>query len=223
MSSGNLSAFFGPGFDPGTVEPMDDYDFLPAGDYPVIIEKAEVKANSKATGHFIEIMMAVLEGKFKNRKIWFRANIDNPSEKAVEISMRTLAALGQAIGVASIVDTSQLLNKACIACVKVKDNQNDVRTFKPMPLQQPQQQAPSAQYGNGVVPAQQPQQQFAPPTAVVNSPVQQYAQPPQLSPAQQTAPMPSQAPVQVQAPAQHTGAAGQQQADAAPPVEPWKR
>ena len=231
MSNGDLSAFFGNGFDPNSVEPIGDFDFIPAGDYQVLIEKAEVKANKKNTGHYIEIAMSVLDGKFKNRKLWFRPNIDNPSEIAVEISMRTLAALGQSIGVASITDTSQLLNKACTACVKVKDNYNEIRTFKPLPGTQSAlvQAAPLVQ---------QPVQQFAPPPAYPTAagpnapfdPGQQAVQP--QAPVQQVqyvdaagnpAPAPMQQPAPVQSQAQQPAPVQQQAPVRQQQAPPWKR
>ena len=128
--------FGGSGFDTHSVEPQQDFTALPPGKYPVIVEKAEVKPTKAQTGHYLEITMSVLDGQFKNRKLWDRINIQNPSTQCVEIGLRSLAALGQALGLTSVQSTDQLLNGVCIAHVKVKDEQNEVRTYSAIPKTQ---------------------------------------------------------------------------------------
>ncbi len=54
----DLSSFFGgQAFDPHSVEAQSDSAFIPAGKYPVIITKAETKANKSNTGHLIALEM----------------------------------------------------------------------------------------------------------------------------------------------------------------------
>ena len=127
----DLTDFFGGApFNPLSVEPQDDITFIKPGKYSVLIEKAEVKITNKRTGHLISLQMQVLdEGPFKGRKVFDNINIQNPSTQCVEIGMRTLAALAQAIGIVAVEDTSQLLNQVVVAHVKVKDEQNSVRTY----------------------------------------------------------------------------------------------
>ena len=127
----DLTDFFdGAPFNPLSVEPQDDITFIKPGKYSVLIEKAEVKITNKRTGHLISLQMQVLdEGPFKGRKVFDNINIQNPSTQCVEIGMRTLAALAQAIGIVAVEDTSQLLNQVVVAHVKVKDEQNSVRTY----------------------------------------------------------------------------------------------
>lgn len=125
----DIGSFFGGGFDTNSVPPQDDFDVLPPGKYPVLIEKAEVKPTKAGNGYYISLMMTVIDGPFKNRKLWDNINIANPSEKCVEIGLRQLAALGKSIGLQAITDTAELLSKACLAHVKVKDNANEIRTY----------------------------------------------------------------------------------------------
>lgn len=138
--------FGGPGFDTHSVEPQQDFVAIPPGKYPVMIEKAEVKQTKRGDGHYLEVTMSVLDGQFKNRKLWDRINIQNPNQQCVDIGLRCLAALGQALGIASIQSTDQLLNGVCIAHVKVKDEQNEVRTYSPLTPAMPPQIAPPVQY-----------------------------------------------------------------------------
>lgn len=130
----DLGSFFGSGFDPQSVEPQGDFEVLTPGKYPVFVESAEVKQTKNGDGHYIKLQLSILDGHGKGRKLWDNINIDNPNQKCVEIGLRSLSALGQAIGLNSISDTSQLLNKTCIAHVKVRhDDQygdkNEIRTY----------------------------------------------------------------------------------------------
>lgn len=125
----NLASVFGSGFDVNTVEPQSDFDVLPPGKYPVQIDRTEVKQTKKGDGHYIEFAMTILDGPAKNRKLWDRINIDNPSQQCVDIGLRQLSALGRAVGVQVVSSEDQFLGKTCIASVKVKDNQNEIRTY----------------------------------------------------------------------------------------------
>ena len=74
--SSDLSQFFGQGFDPMSVEPAGDFDVLPAGEYPVIIDRAEVCETRKGNGHLIKLQMSVLDGPSKGRVLF--DNIKDP-------------------------------------------------------------------------------------------------------------------------------------------------
>ncbi|MFZ5832267.1 MAG: DUF669 domain-containing protein [Planctomycetota bacterium] len=197
----DLASIFGGGFDTNSVPPQEDYDVLPPGKYPVMIEKAEVKQTKAGNGHYLALTMVVIDGPHKNRKVFDNINIQNPNQQCQEIGLRTLAALGQAVGLPVVNDENLFLNKLCVAHVKVKDGQNDVRTYSgltppagpgapgPQPGYPPPQPASPPQFA----PPQQyppPQQQYAPPPPPYAPPQQQY--PPQ--PAPQYAPPAQQAP-----------------------------
>lgn len=125
-----LSDFFGvEGFDPLTYEPTKDFEPVPPGEYPVLIELAEVQQNKKANGYFLKLQMAILDGEYKGRKVWDYINIQNPSEQCVAIAMGTLAAIGRALGIPNLNDEALLLNQVIIAHVKVSGEQNSVRTY----------------------------------------------------------------------------------------------
>jgi hypothetical protein len=175
---GDLVNFFGDpgGFDAHSVEPQEDFNALPPGKYPILIEKAEMKRNSKGTGSFLAIAVQVLGGPLENpdaagakgRKFFDNLNIDNPNAQCVQIAKRSLAALCLSLGIDSIQDTSQLLNGTCIACVKVKGGQNEIRTYEPIPAVQ----ADAARVATAVTgqpAATPPMDQPAPVTAPVDS------------------------------------------------------
>jgi hypothetical protein len=129
----DLQQIFGGGFDTNSVEPQEDFEVLPPGKYPVLIEKAEVKQTKVGTGNYLALKLSILDGPGKNRKLFDNINIANPSTQCVEIGLRCLAALGQAIGLTAISDTAQLVNKTCVAHVKVKGNCNEIRTYSALP------------------------------------------------------------------------------------------
>ena len=129
----DLMNFFGQeGFDSQSVEPQEDFEVIPPGKYPVSIDTAEVKQTKSEKGHYLKLTLSILGGPFRNRKLWDQINIDNPNQICVEIGLRTLAALGQAIGIARMTNTDELIGKFCIAHVKVKNDQNSIRTYSPL-------------------------------------------------------------------------------------------
>jgi hypothetical protein len=166
----DLQQFFGGAFDSTSVPPADDFPVLPPDNYPVLIESTEVKATKANDGAYVKIKMSVLDGPFKGRKLFDNINIHNPNQQCVEIGLRSLAALGQALGVRHVNDTDQFVNQVCVAHVKVKDGQNVIRTYSALtpaaapgipqqpqpPYQQPQQQPP---YQQPQATYQQPPQQ----------------------------------------------------------------
>jgi hypothetical protein len=243
MSQGDLSAFFdGQAFDPNSVEPASDFDVLPAGKYPVIIEAVETKATKAGNGHYLELRLCILDGIGKGRKLWERLNVDNPSEKAVQMARRSLSALVKAtIGDVLFSNENQLLQQTCIAVVKVRDGENSIRTYERFgdaaSVQPPApgpvvHQAPSQH--PGPAPQQyQPQPGYVhPPQAPPVPAPQQYQQsvpqqsipPTHVLPSnapQQQAPL-AQAPVQQQqqAPPQQAMTPPQQPATAGQPSDP---
>ena len=68
---GDLANLLGQGgFDSTGIEPAQDYEVLPPGQYPILIEKACVKQTKSGNGHYIEVTEVVVDGPCKNRKLW---------------------------------------------------------------------------------------------------------------------------------------------------------
>ena len=96
------------GFDAGTVEPAVGFAPIPEDDYVAAIVGSETKPNSKGTGSYLELMLEVLEGAFKGRKLWSRLNLDNPNQQAVDIARAELSAICRGVGVLTPADSSEL-------------------------------------------------------------------------------------------------------------------
>ena len=174
--------FGGGGFDTGSVEPMKDFSVVPPGKYVVQITEPEITPTKAGTGHFIRLILIILEGEHKNRKVWDRINIDNPSAKCKEMGLAVVAAIGRALQIQRFTSVTQLANGVLVAHVKVKNEQNEVRTYSSLESyraeQAKQQQAVQPAQpvvAQAVQPVQQPQQ--APP--VQQQPPQQQAYAPQ--------------------------------------------
>jgi hypothetical protein len=130
--SGDLSGLFGGAvFDPSAVEPQEDFKVLPAGKYKVLVEESEIKGTKAGTGKYLKLKLKVLDGEAKGRVMFDQVNIDNPNQQCVEIGWRCLSALCRAVGITALSDSAQLVNKVALACVKVKGDQNEVRTYEP--------------------------------------------------------------------------------------------
>lgn len=159
---------------PGTYEadPDDvggDFTPIPPGEYPFTIVEADYKQNSKQNGYFIYIKAQIdqnapAEG---GRTFEDRFNIDNPNDKAVEISRRQLNALLVAVGKMKIDYTEDLIGLSGVAKLKVdpakpymKDGvehpgspSNSVQAYKPAGTAAPaQQQSAGAANSNATPP-----------------------------------------------------------------------
>lgn len=137
MNNDLAALFGGVAFDPSSVEPAEDFVVLPPGEYPCLIESAEVKQTKAGTGYGLQLTLLVLDGPNKNRKLFPWINLQNPNQTCEEIGRREFAALCEAVGF-SAVDTTQLINRVIVAHVKVKDDRNNVRTYSSPTEAQPQ-------------------------------------------------------------------------------------
>lgn len=133
--SNDISEAMGGDFDPNSVEPTTGFDPIPAGWYLVSIDDAKVVDTKKKDGKRLTLEETVLGGDYNGRKVFHGINLSNPSTKCVEIGQRELASLGQALGLAAITDSAELLGRQVMAKVKVKsdegrDPDNEVTAYK---------------------------------------------------------------------------------------------
>lgn len=123
----DLAPIFGEGFDVDSVEAQVDY--VPPGKYPTLIELAELNKTKSQTGYYIKLVLSILDGPHKNRKLFVNINIVNPNQQCVDIGLRTLASLGKALGIKCIKNLDQVLNQTVVAHARVKNEQNEVNSF----------------------------------------------------------------------------------------------
>ena len=87
------------GFDANTVEPTSSFDPLPAGKYMAAVTGTEMKPTKQGDGSYLEIEFTILEGQFKDRKVWDRLCLNHPNAQTVKIARGNLSALCRAVGV----------------------------------------------------------------------------------------------------------------------------
>lgn len=108
------------GFDARNVEPMAEFEPLPAGKYLAAVVESEMKPTKNGSGSFLELKFQVLEGEHKGRHVWARLNLDNPNPLAVKIARAELSALCRAVGVLAPNDSVELHDLPVVITVRCR-------------------------------------------------------------------------------------------------------
>jgi len=172
---GNLS-----GFNAADVDPTDQFEPLQNGEYTMVITDSEMKP-SKSGGQYLQLILEVVDGQNKGRKVWDRLNLENSNRTAVEIAQRQLSQLCHAIGIMCPDDSQDLHNKPILVKIAYRpasgkfEASNDVKGYKPLggsvaaPAQtqqaKPQKQKPQQQPMQQQPAPSKPSNQSAPPWA----------------------------------------------------------
>ncbi len=129
---GNLNEIMGGAFDASQYEDdQRDDSPLPAGEYTVEVERAEIKSTKNGAGKGVNVQFSVLGDDHGNRKIFNWFNIAHTNQQAADIGQRQLATMVKATGLAAINDTEELLGKVLNVRIKIKDGRNEVTSYKP--------------------------------------------------------------------------------------------
>lgn len=112
-------------FDATTVAPSVPMELIPAGKYLAAITKSGEKATKSGNGSYLELEFTILEGDYRNRKVWDIFNLKNPSSDAVEIAEANLSAICHAVGVMSVEFSTDLHNLPLIINVTTKKDDYD--------------------------------------------------------------------------------------------------
>jgi hypothetical protein len=90
-------------------EKLGDYSAMPPGQYLAEIKNSEIKESSKnADNKYWKLEFQVLEGEYKDRKLWTNLNLINANAQAVEIANKELATICEAAGTPNIDSTEEL-------------------------------------------------------------------------------------------------------------------
>jgi hypothetical protein len=149
------------GFDAEQVEPNVDFGAVPAGRYEVMMTESEWQDNSRGTGRFLKLTFQILEGEFKGKPLWDRLNLDNPSEKAVQIAKGSLSAICRAVGVTRPKDTNELHGIPLIVRVDKEEYEpgkwsNPVKAYYPKKAQEETKKLETAGASPAAKPASAP-------------------------------------------------------------------
>jgi hypothetical protein len=101
-------ARFDAAFDASGIEPTTAYELLPAGKYSAQIVESEMRVTRNGMGQFLWLILDILDGPHKGRKIFDQLNLVNPNPTTVEIAQRTLSAICHATGKMQVSDSEEL-------------------------------------------------------------------------------------------------------------------
>ena len=108
------------GFDASTVDPMTEFEPIPAGDYLAQIVESEDRPTKAGTGEYLNLTFEIMEGDYQGRRVWARLNLKNPNPTAVRLAIAELAAICRAIDVIRPSESAELHLLPMIISVKVK-------------------------------------------------------------------------------------------------------
>lgn len=98
-------------FDSETVNPNAGFDPVPPGEYLVKVSNSELKTvKGKPSDKYIWLEHTILEGDYKDRKLYNNLNLWNANPTAVKIAEAMLSQLCRAVGKKQITDTVELHN-----------------------------------------------------------------------------------------------------------------
>ena len=117
-------ARFDTSFDATSVEPTTAQDLLPAGKYRAQIVESEMRVTKNGMGQFLWLMLDIIEGDYKGRKIFDQLNLVNPNPTTVEIAQRTLSAICHATGKMHVSDSEELHLIPMTIQVKIRPPKN---------------------------------------------------------------------------------------------------
>ena len=123
VSSGNLA-----GFDATNVKPDVGFDLLPEGKYPCIITSSGFEDTKDHTGKMLKLVLEVVDGEHKGRKVFARLNLVNKNDQTVSIAQAQLSAICHAVGILKPKDSSELHNRPMLVTIKLKrrDDNNEL-------------------------------------------------------------------------------------------------
>lgn len=124
-------------FNANEVEPSVGFDAIPAGKYLAVITDSEMKPTKTGNGQYLELAFEIIEGEYKNRKIWARLNLENPNAQAVQIARGDLSTICRAVNVPQPKDSLELHNLPLTVTVRCKKNPesgeitNEIKGYAP--------------------------------------------------------------------------------------------
>lgn len=122
-------------FNSNEVEPSAGIDAIPSGKYLAVIVDSEMKPTRSGTGQYLELTFEVIEGEYKNRKVWAHLNLENPNSQTVQIARADLSAICRAVNVPVPRDSAELHNLPLVITVRSRKNpesgdiSNDIKGY----------------------------------------------------------------------------------------------
>lgn len=116
-------------FNASQTEEVQEFDLIPAGEYPAIAIESEIKQHDSGAQSLL-ITFQIVAGKYQNRKVWLRQNWLKKDRTPNAIGQRFLGDLCRSVGVMNPKDTCELHGRPVsikLACKKEKDQEGNPR------------------------------------------------------------------------------------------------
>jgi hypothetical protein len=117
-------------FDSTVIEPANGrFELLPIDDYLAVITESTMKdtkklmANGKP-GHYLSVVWTIIEGDYKDRKVFVNLNLVNDNEETVNIAQKDLSAICRATGILHPKDSAELHDKPVVISVGIRKGSN---------------------------------------------------------------------------------------------------
>jgi hypothetical protein len=94
-------------YDPNA-EAQEDFSPLPSGDYLAHITDSDMEPFNNSDGEYLALTYTILEGPYKNRKVWANLSLLHPNAQTVQIANRQFSSIREATGVANPRDSQDL-------------------------------------------------------------------------------------------------------------------
>lgn len=130
-------AFLGQTYD-FTDVPEPSFDPIPTGWYRAKVSGSRLKDTKAGDGKYLEVEFTILGPSYEGRRVWGRFNLENPSDRAVEIGRAQFGELCRAVGKIQITNSDELHGEELQIRVTVTperdgyDAGNDVKRYKPL-------------------------------------------------------------------------------------------
>jgi hypothetical protein len=98
------------------------YECLPAGWYTATIHSAELKQTKAGTGQYIAVRYDITGPSHEGRVVYGNINTENANPKAEEIGRQQLRSIMEALGIARLTDTDQLIGGNLKVKLKIKSD-----------------------------------------------------------------------------------------------------
>ena len=99
----------------------NNFEPIPTGWYEVSINSTQLKQTKGGAGEYIALRYIIIGPAHQGRVIVGKLNIRNPNSKTQDIGIQQLGDLMQAIGLASVEDTDQLIGGHLEVEVKISE------------------------------------------------------------------------------------------------------
>jgi Protein of unknown function (DUF669) len=145
-----------------------EYQLIPAGEYPMMVVHSEMKDTKDMMGKFLYTELAIVGGQYDGRKVFERFNLFNQNAQAQQIGREAFADLVKACGFQNVGNSEQLHNIMVIGVVGIQQPKagsaygpsNTIKKYHPAGTtnQAPPQYSNNAPQNNNQAPQQYQQQ-----------------------------------------------------------------